>query len=122
MRRLLLSAFLVGIALPAMAADMPLKAAPRPAPVYNWTGCYVGAGGGYGMFNQEMNFVETAPLKPFVGVQTTSGGRGWFGTVGVGCDYQFGERWIIGAFADYDFGSGIKGDVNFPINGLATFG
>jgi outer membrane immunogenic protein len=107
----------------AQAADMPLKAArPAPPPVYNWTGCYVGAGGGYGMFNQEMNFVDTAVVPTFVGVQTTSGGRGWFGTVGVGCDYQFGERWIIGAFADFDFGSGIKGDVNFPIGFVATFG
>src|SRR5262249_42313719 len=37
-----------------MAADMPLKApAPPPAPVYNWTGCYVKGGGGYGMWNQD---------------------------------------------------------------------
>ena len=38
----------------ALAADMPVKAI-RPAPVVaavNWTGCYVGGGGGYGMFHQ----------------------------------------------------------------------
>jgi outer membrane immunogenic protein len=39
----------------------------------------------------------------------TSGGSGWFGTVQVGCDYQFASSWVIGAFADYDFAS-IKGD------------
>ena len=48
----------------AMAADMAVKApimkAP-PMPVYNWTGCWLGGGGGYGMWNQE-NFVETDPL------------------------------------------------------------
>jgi len=35
-------------ALPALAADMPTKApAPIAAPVYNWTGFYLGAHAGY---------------------------------------------------------------------------
>src|SRR5450830_1220221 len=41
----------------AVAADMPVRA-PYIAPVvtaYNWTGCYVGAGGGYGMYNQDLS-------------------------------------------------------------------
>jgi outer membrane immunogenic protein len=100
----------------ASAADlrrpMPVKA-PAPAPVvaYNWTGCYVGAGGGYGMFDQESRFVD----PPFVTLHNDNGGRGWFGTVQVGCDYQVGGPFalVIGAFADYDF-SGIKGDMTFP--------
>ncbi|MGP0094764.1 MAG: outer membrane protein [Xanthobacteraceae bacterium] len=33
---------------------------------------------------------------------STSGGSGWFGTVGGGCDYQTG-RFVIGVSADYDF-------------------
>ena len=34
-----------GVAAPASAADMPVKAAPPPpvAPIYNWTGFYIGA-------------------------------------------------------------------------------
>jgi outer membrane immunogenic protein len=41
-------------------------------------------------------------------VQTTSGGRGAFGVVGGGCDYQFSPfsgwgSWVAGVFADYDF-------------------
>jgi outer membrane immunogenic protein len=35
----------------AYAADMPAKARyapPPPPPVYNWTGCYVGTGVGWG--------------------------------------------------------------------------
>jgi outer membrane immunogenic protein len=36
---------------------------------------------------------------------TTAGGRGGFGTVQVGCDYQLSGDWVIGAFADWDFGS-----------------
>jgi hypothetical protein len=34
----------------ANAADLPMPApaySAPPAPVYNWTGCYVGGGGGY---------------------------------------------------------------------------
>ena len=36
----------------------------------------------------------------------TNGGRGYFGTVGGGCDYQFSVgswQMVVGAFGDYDF-------------------
>jgi outer membrane immunogenic protein len=99
----------------AVAADMrmPVKAPPPapPPPAFNWTGCYVGAGGGYGMFRQ-----ETRTIDPF-GVSTFSndnGGDGWFGTVQVGCDYQIGGSFLIGAFGDFDFGNNIKGDIALP--------
>lgn len=91
----------------ALAADMPVKArAVVPAvAAYNWTGCYVGAGGGYGMWNQENTVYNGATL---IAPQTTAGGRGWFGTVQGGCDYQFAPNWVVGGFADWDFGS-LKG-------------
>jgi outer membrane immunogenic protein len=104
----------------AGAADLrqpvPVKA---PAPVvaaYNWTGCYVGAGGGYGMFNQETGFLNAG--VPF-GLSNDVGGRGWFGTVQVGCDYQIGSNIVVGAFGDYDWSS-IKGDA--AIDALAAVG
>jgi opacity protein-like surface antigen len=88
-------------------ARMPVKA-PRAAPVaYTWTGCYLGAGGGYGMFDQELRATNPAASQ-----RSDSGGRGWFGTVQAGCDYQAMPNIVIGAMADYDF-SGIKGDVGF---------
>jgi outer membrane immunogenic protein len=99
----------------AQAADMPLKA-PRAAPVYSWTGCYLGAGGGYGMFNQE-NSLFSDPAHVQITTDVTGGGRGWFGTVGGGCDLQIGERWVIGAFADYDF-SDIHGHAVVPAETL----
>ena len=42
----------------AFAADMPVKApyAPAPAPVYNWTGWYVGVNAGASMGNANTNF------------------------------------------------------------------
>jgi outer membrane immunogenic protein len=93
---------------------VPVKAPPPAAPlaVYNWTGCYVGAGGGYGMWTQDhQEFLLTGVADS---QKSTSGGRGWFGTVQVGCDYQIGGQFLVGAFADWDWGS-IKGDHNLSI-------
>jgi outer membrane immunogenic protein len=109
----------------AQAADMPLKApAPPPPPAYNWTGCYVGAGGGYGMYSQdEQTFLLTGAPDSFI---SSASGRGWIGTVQGGCDYQFnggpfGRGLVIGAFADYNW-SNIHGNNNissftFPFSG-----
>ena len=91
----------------ASAADMsmPMKARPAPAPSYSWTGCYVDAGVGYNVWNQDHNVTFAAP--PAQTVQTTDGGRNWLGRVGGGCDYQFAlgglGQMVVGAFADYDF-------------------
>jgi outer membrane immunogenic protein len=95
----------------ASAADMrlPTKApAPAPVAVYSWTGCYVGGGGGYGMWNQKTQYVDNGAI---FGLSHDNGGRGWFGTVQVGCDYQVTSNIVIGVFGDYDFSS-IKGDMS----------
>jgi outer membrane immunogenic protein len=99
----------------ASAADLPMPApvykAPPP-PVYNWTGCYVGGGGGYGMWTQDSFVTVTATGQPVFG-QLTNGGKGWFGQGQGGCDYQFSlplfGGWspnvVIGAFGDWEGGS-----------------
>jgi outer membrane immunogenic protein len=101
----------------AVAADLPRKApvvAPAPLPVATWTGCYLTGGIGYGMWNQDNHFFSPGTIE----VEHTDGGRGWLGRVGGGCDYQFAQRWVIGAFGDYDFSS-LKGDLTSPTNGLS---
>ena len=84
----------------AFAADMPLKAPPAPAPVASWTGCYVSAGWGYGMLDDERSGSD--PTR----AGSTSAGKGWLGAFGGGCDYQLNNTplgpIVIGAFADYD--------------------
>ena len=107
---------------PALAADMApryVKAAPAPVAVVSWTGCYIAGGGGYGLWNQEsqdygrVTGVRTAALD----TQYTTGGRGYFGTVGGGCDYQVpvgSYNFVIGAFGDYDFAS-MKGNFASPL-------
>ena len=85
-------------------AACPTEDPPAPPPP-TFTGCYVNGGGGYGLWNidhsGEFNGTQ-------VTTETTSGGRGWLGRVGGGCDYQFTGggfwgNWVVGAFADYDF-------------------
>jgi len=95
----------------ASAADLgarPYTKAAVPTPVASWTGCYIGAGGGGAYTNNDHNEI-------FLGVarsaNETSGARGWFGTVGAGCDYQF-DRFVVGVFGDYDF-MDVKGDIGF---------
>src|SRR5258705_7790581 len=113
---------------PAFAADMPVRTPVSvPAPVAyapSRTGCYIGGGGGgYGLWNQEnTGFIDGPPRVQFTST-TTAGGRGFFGTVGGGCDYQFGLaglNLVAGAFVVYDWGS-VKGHLN-PAAALALGG
>ena len=51
---------LVGMAAPASAADMAVKA-PPPAPlpvIYNWSGFYIGGNGGWGQSRNCWDFVH----------------------------------------------------------------
>ena len=77
-RTLLLSAVMVAGAIPAIAADLPVKAPPPVlAPVLTWTGFYAGLNGGYsfGRSSRELNFVTAtgAAIIPAGGVVTTGG-------------------------------------------------
>jgi len=102
-----------------MSPPPALKAPPPPAPT--WTGCYLDAGFGYGMWNVDQH-TETLPGLVQTSFPTiTDGGRGWLGRVGGGCDYQFPVSgfgdFVIGAFGDYDF-MGLQGSNSFQNTGL----
>jgi outer membrane immunogenic protein len=100
----------------ASAADLaarPYTKAPVAAPIASWTGCYVGGGIGSAMTNNDHRDVNTGVLGPAGsagGPNLTTGARGWFGTVGAGCDYQV-DRFVFGVFGDYDF-MDVKGDIS----------
>lgn len=104
----MLGALVAGSAMAADIAARPMLMKAPPPPVYNWTGCYIDAGGGYGMWNQDHNVTTTTvggPPNAVTTVESTGGGRGWLGRFGGGCDYQLGgglSSWVIGAFGDYD--------------------
>jgi outer membrane immunogenic protein len=56
MKRILLTTVALGalaLGSPVIAADLPVKAA--PAPVYDWTGVFIGGFGGYAFGNHNLN-------------------------------------------------------------------
>jgi outer membrane immunogenic protein len=48
----------------ASAADMAVKARPVAAPVYNWTGCYIGGNVGGGWSRMDTTRVQTDLVSP----------------------------------------------------------
>ena len=88
----------LGAAAPASAADMAVKAPPPPvvAPIYNWTGFYIGANGGWAQSRNCVDFILVGDFAD--GCRERSGG------VAGG---QLGYRWQTGQFV---FGVEGQGD------------
>lgn len=102
----------------ASAADLgarPYAKAPVTAPVTSWTGCWVSGGGGYGISRTDRYSRDVVTGATNV-LGATSGSDGWLATAGVGCDYQFSSRWVVGAFGDGTW-SDIKGDHSWRVFG-----
>ena len=92
---------LLGMAAPASAADMAVKArppAPVVLPIYDWTGFYIGANGGWGNSHNCWDFVTLAGPVFSDGCRDRSGGL--FGG-------QVGYRWQSNQFV---FGVEAQGD------------
>lgn len=89
---LLATAALVALAAPAAAADMaarmPMKAPPMMAQVWNWTGFYIGANGGYGTGRNNWNLVSVTP----------SFNEGSFNFDGATAGGQIGYNWQVGGW------------------------
>jgi outer membrane immunogenic protein len=93
----------------ALAADLPTKApaykaAPVAAPIFNWSGCYIGGNVGAGW---QRNSVTDVTLVPNFDTGSDTG-TGVVGGGQVGCDYQFANSWVIGIQGMYDW-AGING-------------
>jgi outer membrane immunogenic protein len=93
---------LVGIAAPASAADMAVKArppAPVLAPIYDWTGFYIGANGGWGQSHSCWDFLTPAGVAFAEGCRDRSGGL--FGGQ-IGYRWQ-ANQWVFGLEAQGDW-------------------
>jgi outer membrane immunogenic protein len=96
---------LIALAAPAFAADLPQRPAPAPAPavvvpyLYDWTGFYVGANGGYGS-NRSCwgNFVVNG-----VTFNTEGCTSKWGGLAGGQGGYRFQAGSVV-------FGAEVQGD------------
>ena len=82
----------------ALAADMPLKAPPM-APLFSWTGCYLGlnAGGASVKLGQQIAIPGVISID--------NGGResSFIGGGQVGCNWQFDPQWVVGIEGAVDY-------------------
>jgi outer membrane immunogenic protein len=99
----------LGMTASASAADLAArpytKAAPLMAPIYNWTGFYIGGHIG----------------GAFAGNNSLTGSDGRFlGGIQGGADYQFSTNWVIGVEAQYSWLASNNNGVLFPGGTLVT--
>ena len=97
----------------AFAADLPSRRAPQPAyvapaPIFTWSGMYVGLNGG-GYFNNS----SMGGIGPF-GASAKLGGGGMLVGGTVGYNWQTASRVVLGVEADADYRS--KASVTPPLS------
>jgi outer membrane immunogenic protein len=97
----------LGFLTPALAADLPLKAPSAPASVYDWTGVYVGAFGGGGYGNHNVNNA-TGTATPFADYTANYSSTGGIAGGEIGYNWQSGP-FVAGVEAQLAW-SGIKGN------------
>jgi len=106
-------------AAPALAADLPARTYTKApavvaAPVYNWTGFYIGVNGGGGWGQSRFDY---SPIGTTTGNYNMSGGLAG-GTAGY--NWQTGQ-FVIGAEGDIDW-SGLRGtNGNRPTGAVGGF-
>src|ERR1700732_3864141 len=96
----------------AIAADLPArtKAPVMVEPIQNWTGFYILCGARGGLWDADTRTVSTTTGACILCLTQRQGGDGWFGTVGVGYDWQLNNSWVLGILTDGQFGS-LKGTI-----------
>jgi len=114
-RTIVIAALLSLIGVPALAADLPVKAPLPPPPIFSWTGCYAGVHVGAGWINNQIDggpFVTTVPstllptallggaVVPISG--TDFGSNRSTAILGgqAGCNYQFASHLVVGVEVD----------------------
>ena len=70
-----------------------------PVVTTTWSGFYIGAGVGYGHLVAENRYWEPTFASTWKG----DGGQGGLGTAVIGFDRQIGDRYVMGAFVEYDW-------------------
>ena len=125
MKRILLTltavAAMTGAALAAdLGAARPYAKAPAPVVAPSWTGFYVFGGGGGGLWAADTTYASTITGSCYAPcVNQRQGGSGWYGTAGLGYDWQVNPTWVVGLFGDGQFGS-IRGTIQDPINFISS--
>ncbi|NVN85352.1 MAG: porin family protein [Rhodopseudomonas sp.] len=106
----------LGTTLPALAADLGARRAYTKAPeymaapIYNWTGFYIGGHVGGAFVSDES----------IAGGTNVSRDGQFLGGLQGGADYQFAPNWVVGAEAQYSWLAGGSKSVTFA-NGGSNF-
>jgi outer membrane immunogenic protein len=99
----------------AFAADLPSRKAPPPVPVvalpYTWTGCHVGAHGGYAYDDYHFATFAGSPAGGAFSGRSKVYTSGPLGGGDIGCDYQLPWNIVVGVAADID-AAAIHGSVS----------
>ncbi|KFG70406.1 outer membrane protein [Microvirga sp. BSC39] len=123
MKKILLSSVaLLGLATGAVAADLPSRRAPAPiiaaAPIFTWTGFYVGVNAGYGWSDDDFDSVALAD---------DDNDGGFVGGAQVGYNYQIGS-FVVGLEGDIQYadfgreGAFVVGGTTYDIDNSDWFG
>src|SRR6266496_4974062 len=115
MKKLALAAilFTYGVA-SALAADVSLRPfAPYQAPVWSWTGFYIGADAGYGWSNVDHSVTNALSVstKP----------SGFVGGIYAGYNWQFGQQFVAGLETDIAWANITATSGTFGKIGLVPF-
>lgn len=88
-----------------MPVKAPLLKAAAPV-AYTWTGCYIGGNVGGGWARTEQSQIGKVGGPSIVPPNDfgTSEDSSIIGGGQIGCDYQFGGNWVVGAQGMFDFG------------------
>jgi outer membrane immunogenic protein len=115
--KMTLAGILIGVASAgaAPAADLPLKAAPVAAPLYNWTGCYVGGNVGGGWTRVDTTRFSQDTIGQSFALYGRENDSGFIGGGQVGCDFQT-TNLVFGVQGTFDFGNinGRHALIDFP--------
>jgi len=121
--------FIYSISVICMLSSTCSAAADRSREQPDWTGVSISVGTGLKALNNKVTAVPGDAVKNEPNAMGSRvsldglGAEGSFVSLGLGADYQFRERFVVGAFFDYDFGSiDTKGDVNIPAVPLSAHG
>jgi outer membrane immunogenic protein len=124
----LLIAIIAGAAfcgVPALAADMAVKAPPPPpppAPVYSWTGFYVGGDVGAlwtkanGVWDPLPDVIDFGEFEIFGDLNKTA----FVGGLHAGYNWQFAPTWVVGIEGDWSWPDDAKTSFNQPWDNFIT--
>ncbi len=127
MKRVLFALATGLLASQALAADLPMPAPPPRAPaayvpvapVFTWTGCYIGANGGWAVGKNDWTVTGTGPGGPAIGTSTGNFNVSGFLVGGtVGANYQISWA-VLGAEGDLDWAD-IKGNAGAFCGGIGA--